>query len=289
VQRLVSTRNFAFGYTLESAQPLTFYSDYAIGGGLLTFPYQKSIVSLRYRGDNKSGSFYLERSTGKSVFGREEASYLFRLGDDMERIYESISTDAFMIAAIEKYRGLRLTRNDPWVTTLTFIISQFNNIKRIRRIVKLLIERYGTDINDSSGMPVGKGFPDMETLSRLSVKELMECGTGFRAGYIKEASRYFTENVDLYKLEGKSYSMIKDALIGARGIGDKVADIIALMGYGKLEAFPIDTWIKRTVEKVYFNGHGKTVKEIHRFADERWGELAGYAQQYLYWHGMHSL
>ncbi len=286
--RLYSVRDFAFSYTVESAQPLTFYSDYEVKNGTISFPYKNSMVSLKYHGSNSKGSFYLVGSTDKSGFGSEELSKLFRLNDNMENIYEKISTDAFMKSSVEKYRGMRLTHNDPWITTLVFIISQFNNIKRIRRIVKTLVERYGNVIYDDN-KAVGKAFPKIDTLSKLSVKELMACGTGFRANYIKEASRYCSENLDLYKLSGKSYDTIKSELMQVRGVGDKVADCIALMGYGKLEAFPIDTWVKRVVERVYFKGRKKSIKEIHAFAEDRWGALAGYAQQYLYWHGMHSL
>ncbi len=286
--RLYSVRDFAFSYTVESAQPLTFYSDYEVRSGAISFPYKDSMVSLKYKSSDSKGAFYLVGGAGGSGFGSKELSKLFRLEDNMDNIYGKISTDAFMKSSVEKYRGMRLTHNDPWITTLVFIISQFNNIKRIRRIVKTLMEKYGDAIYDGDKV-VGKAFPRMETLSRLSVKELMACGAGFRADYIREASRYCSENLDLYRLGSKDYDTIKSELMQVRGIGDKVADCIALMGYGKLEAFPIDTWVKRVVERVYFKGKKKSIKEIHTFAEDRWGGLAGYAQQYLYWHGMHSL
>jgi len=88
--------------------------------------------------------------------------------------------------------------------------------------------------------------------------------------------------MDLYRLRGKGYDSIKESLMEIDGVGDKVADCIALMGYGKLEAFPIDTWVKRMLESIYFGKERRSIAALHEFADERWGKLAGYAQQYLF-------
>ncbi len=78
------------------------------------------------------------------------------------------------------------------------------------------------------------------------------------------------------------YLDAKDSLMGLYGIGDKVADCILLFGYGKFEAFPIDVWIKRTMERIYFNGRKKSIKQIHSIATEMWGDYRGYAQQYIF-------
>jgi N-glycosylase/DNA lyase len=110
----------------------------------------------------------------------------------------------------------------------------------------------------------------------------MSHGAGFRAKYIRSVAQACSESFDLDRLYRKGYEEAKEQLMELDGIGDKVADCILLFGYGKLAAFPIDVWIKRVVEHDYFRGRRKSVKEIHRFAEERWDGYAGYAQQYLY-------
>ncbi len=113
-------------------------------------------------------------------------------------------------------------------------------------------------------------FPTSEELSKATVSQLRNCGLGFRAEYIKHAAEYCTNNMDLEQLGRKDYPLLKDSLMEIHGIGDKVADCIALMGYGRLEAFPIDVWVKRTMEKAYFGGKPKKIAEIHDFATEQW-------------------
>jgi N-glycosylase/DNA lyase len=180
---------------------------------------------------------------------------------------------------------MRVTRNDPWEATLCFIISQYNNVKRIRLITKNIINRFGSDITDANGKAVAKSFPTYEDLAVVPTKEFAACGAGFRARYIKEAAEYCSSNIRLNKLGRLDYHDLKEELMGIRGVGDKVADCIALMGYGKLEAFPIDVWVKRTMERIYFKGRNAKIKDLHAFAVERFGNYCGYAQQYLFWHG----
>jgi N-glycosylase/DNA lyase len=195
-----------------------------------------------------------------------------------------------MVNAIEKYRGLRITKNDPWEATLCFVISQFNNVKRIRGIVGRLIAAYGEEQRfDSGNVELRfRAFPTPEALARQSAKSLMVHGAGYRAEYIRSVASACSGRFDLEGLYRKDYLEAKEELLGLHGVGDKVADCILLFGYGKLEAFPIDTWIKRVVENAYFGGKRQSIRGIHDFADERWGEYAGYAQQYLFHFGRHG-
>jgi N-glycosylase/DNA lyase len=273
--------------TFESGQPLTFHAQYDQFSDTLTYMSGMNIINVRFSGTRAVGSLTV---VGRDIrFASAEVHSRFRLADDMEHCYDEIGTDSFMKSAIEKYSGMRLTLNDPWETTLCFIISQYNNMKRIRGIVRNLINRYGTAIKDNDDKMVAKSFPRSADLMSASEKDLMECGAGFRAKYIKEAAEYCTENMDLNKLGNKKYDALKEELLAITGVGDKVADCIALMGYGKLEAFPIDVWVERTLEKAYFKGKKKTIKELHKFAAKKWGAYAGYAQQYIFWHGMHLI
>ncbi|MDE1856045.1 MAG: DNA-3-methyladenine glycosylase 2, partial [Candidatus Micrarchaeota archaeon] len=211
---------------------------------------------------------------------KKEVIERFGLRDDMKRIYDRIGTDKFIAESIAKYPGMRITKNLPWETTVCFIVSQFNNVKRIRGIVGKLVENYG-EVHEGFN-----SFPTPQALAQVPIKEMMaKCGTGFRAKYIIGSAKMCLESLDLDSLQRKSYDSAKESLLELPGIGDKVADCILLMGYKKLNAFPIDTWIKRVVERVYFNGKKQSVRKIHDFADERWGNYAGYAQQYLFHHG----
>jgi len=281
-EKYISVRDFSLKYTVESAQPLTFYGDIESGGNAVSFVSGSTKVFVRQKGRK----LYFRRIGSASAGSVEkELRRRFGLDHDMRRIYESIDTDPFMHSAIEKYRGMRVTLNDPWETALSFVVSQFNNVKRIRGIMKCMISRFGEQVKyGTSGVAFNK-FPSYQALAEASVSDLMRCGAGFRAKYIKEMAAELSAGFSLREIRGMSYERAKERLMELKGIGDKVADCILLMGYGKLEAFPIDTWVKRIVEHVYFNGGKKSVKEIHAFAQEMWGKHAGYAQQYLFWHG----
>ncbi len=279
----IRVKDFDIRHTFESAQPLTFYADYDYADSILSYPVGVGMMTAVFRGDNHECRVAAYSSGARSA--KEELVRRFRLRDDMKKIYRSIGTDDFMRAAIKEYYGMRLTLNDPWETTMCFIISQLNNVKRITMIVHNIINTFGTPIIGDAGFVEGRRFPACEDLVRATEKSFMSCGAGFRAKYLVHASDFCTNNIDLDKLNGKSYDKIKAQLMEIPGIGDKVADCIALMGYGKLEAFPIDVWVKRTMEAAYFRGKEKKFDEIHEFAEDRFGKLAGYAEQYIYWYG----
>ncbi|MDE1856808.1 MAG: DNA-3-methyladenine glycosylase 2 family protein [Candidatus Micrarchaeota archaeon] len=276
---VINTNLFSLRHTFESGQPLTFFADYNRSRNAISYQEGNSMFDIKMVGSAEKGRLVLNAGKADGVRRR------FRLDDDMQGIYGRINTDPFMDRAIRRYSGMRLTVNDPWETTLVFIISQLNNLKRIRLITRNIIERFGTPIKDEDGRVVARSFPTSEDLMEATEKELRECNAGFRDKYIRSAAEYCTNNLDLYRLRGKSYHALKEELMTISGVGDKVADCIALMGYGRLEAFPIDVWVKRTLERIYFKGRKRPVKQLHRFVDERFGDMKGYAQQYIFWGG----
>lgn len=277
----IAVRDFDIRYTVESAQPLTFFSDISKEGKKVDYVSNFTNFEVeQHKGILEYSSF----PKLDEIKTRREIEKRFALKEDMQKIYEQIATDKFIVESIQKYPGMRVTENDPWETTVCFVMSQFNNVKRIREIVRKLIEVHGeVKTFEVGGKEISiRGFPTPQTFADLSVKEIMKCGTGFRGKYIKGIAEQCIEGFDLYKLQGKKYPHIKEELMTLPGVGDKVADCILLMGYKKYEAFPVDTWIKRIVENVYFRGEKQNIKNIHKFAEEEWGNYAGYAQQYLF-------
>ncbi len=271
---VLDVKLFNLRHTFESGQPLTFHGEYDQALDRLYY------MSNGGRMEIISNNGHRLQVNGKNA--KEEVERRFRLSDNMKQVYKKINTDSFVSASIRNYEGMRLTVNDPWETTVCFITSQFNNVKRIRLIIKNLINRFGNPVYDKNGRLVGKTFPDADALRKATLSELMACGTGFRAKYIKSAAEYCTNNLDLYKLDPNNYDVLKNEMMQIDGVGDKVADCIILMGYGNLEAFPIDVWIKRTMENFYFDGKVQKMKDIRALAEENWGRYRGYANQYLF-------
>ncbi|MEM0154932.1 MAG: DNA glycosylase [Methanothrix sp.] len=270
---------FSMRHTFESAQPLTFYAEYDQKANSLLYGSGKLFMHLESEEYGSEAVLKVYGTNSKAY--SSEAHKRFRLDDDMKKIYKKIAKDTHVSEAITRYYGMRLTLNDPWETTLCFIISQFNNVKRIRLIVSNIVERFG-DVVYSDGKLTIKSFPTSEKLKNATDSELRALGTGFRSKYITSAAAFCTDNMDLYKLSPNNYDKLKSRLMEIDGVGDKVADCIALMGYGNLRAFPTDVWIKRTMEKLYFDGKKVKTMDIHEFAKDYWGPYAGYAQQYLF-------
>ncbi|MDE1870729.1 MAG: hypothetical protein KGI06_00630 [Candidatus Micrarchaeota archaeon] len=280
---LLKVRDLDIRHTVESAQPLTFHADYDFAKGTMGYASDGKLVSFTFNGNGRSCNVRFDKPN--APFSRKDFEKRFRLKDDINEIYSRIATDEFVSRSVHRYRGMRVTLNDPWETTLCFIMSQYNNVKRIRLIVRKLIAEFGTDIVEN-GNVVARGFPRSEDLLSFTERDFRMCGTGFRAKYLKEAAEYCTNNIDLYSLSSKGYDEVKEELMGISGVGDKVADCIALMGYGKMEAFPIDVWVKRTLERVYFKGRSKKIKDLHRFVEKNWdNRYLGYLQQYIFWGG----
>lgn len=183
--------------------------------------------------------------------------------------------------AVRVGRGIRILRQQEWETVCSFIISQNNNIPRIKKIIAALSEKYGKRI-DATGMErhgapdgVAYGFPDAETLFAAGVDNIFALKTGFRAKYIVDAAQKCAEGaVELDRLSGLSVAEAAERLKDIKGIGDKVAACSLLFGFGKLDAFPVDVWIKKVIAR-YF-GEGFTAASL--------GPYAGVAQQFLFYY-----
>lgn len=189
-----------------------------------------------------------------------------------ERILNSLSGNdrLHMEKAAEASRGIRILSQDKWETLCSFIISQNNNIPRIKKIIGTMSEKYGEKIDG------GYAFPTAESLAEAGPDKLFELKTGFRAKYIYDAAeKVATGKLDLQAVaEAETYADAEKMLLDIKGVGAKVAACTLLFGFNRYDAFPIDVWIKRVIEKRFPAGLDHTV----------FGDVAGIAQQYLFYY-----
>jgi len=213
----------------------------------------------------------------------------FRKGDDLGKIFKEISKDLTIKSAIKKFSGLRLLRQDPFQCYISFIVSSNSSIQNIRSSLYHICEKFGKKTT-FRGMKFHL-FPDPKRLAKASTAELLSCGLGYRAPFVKKAATAVTENeIDFDFLKKADYHTAKDALLGVFGIGNKVADCILLFSLDKLESFPLDRWILRSLENYYpekFSFGGKTLTDkkyqmLHSELIQYFGKYAGYSQQFLF-------
>ena len=183
----------------------------------------------------------------------------FDFETDYEAIIKQLSEDETLEKACSFASGIRILRQDTWETLCSFIISQNNNIPRIKGIIGRLCEKY-------------EGFPDNETLAAETPESLAFLRAGFRAKYIVDAAkRTASREIDLEKIRTLQFEDARKELMKICGVGPKVADCVLLFGMYRTEAFPVDVWIKRVMARFYPDGMPECAKGIE-----------GIAQQYLF-------
>lgn len=185
---------------------------------------------------------------------------------DYSEITERLRTDEAMRRAVEFTPGMRVLRQEPWEALCSFILSQNNNIKRIRGLVSRLCENFGEEIDG------GYAFPTAERLAALSPEELAPVRCGFRADYIIDAARRVSGGeIDFEKIRALPIREASGELQKIRGVGPKVASCALLCGLGRAESLPVDVWIDRALKTFYPNGMPESISDI-----------AGLGQQYLF-------
>ncbi len=219
----------------------------------------------------------------------EDYEDVWRAYFDIQRDYAKIKSDILKLddrlqEAIIAKPGVRILRQDFFETLISFIISQNKQIPHIKQIVHTISFKYGSEIELCNGRKV-HAFPTVEQLSLVSEEELRECKVGFRAPYIKcavdmVASGEITEEI----LLNMNVTEAREKLMTIKGVGEKVANCVLLFGLGFTDTFPVDVWMKRIMEYMYFD-KPQDKKIIEAFAMEKYGDLAGYAQQYLFFYG----
>lgn len=190
----------------------------------------------------------------------------FDLGRNYEELKRDFSENEMLKDACGFYPGIRVLRQEPWEAFITFIISQNNNIARIKGIVERLCEAFGEVISEGKYK-----FPTPERLSSATEEELSKIGCGYRSAYLKNAAaKVFERKLDLEALKTSPLSEARERLLNVLGIGPKVADCVLLYGLGRVERCPADVWMKRVL-----NALGGEMPECV-------SNYAGIAQQFLF-------
>ncbi len=213
----------------------------------------------------------------------------FRKKDNINEIIKSISKDNTTRKAVKKYFGLRLLEQDPFQCLISFIVSSNSNIQKIKTNLENISRKFGTKVefeNQEFFL-----FPKPKKLAQVSINEIKNCGVGYRAKFIKEAATMiFSKKIDFESLKKSNYFDTKENICSIPGVGNKVADCIMLFSLNKLEAFPLDRWMIRILEKYFFNEFQLETKTItkkqydilHEKIVNHFGPYAGYAQQFLF-------
>ena len=207
----------------------------------------------------------------------------FRLEEDLEAIYAAIDVDERLRASVERYRGMRLLRQDPWECLVSFICSSASNIPRISGVVEGLSAQFGRPIR-SNGRVRG-AFPGPDRLAEAGEVRLRELGLGFRARYVAQTARAVADGaVDLFGLRESSYDDALAALTTLPGVGDKVANCVLMFSLEKLDAFPVDVWIRRALHDWYLKMEDgpRSARDMRVWAQDYFGPYAGYANHYLF-------
>ncbi|MFQ5836649.1 MAG: DNA-3-methyladenine glycosylase family protein [Candidatus Bathyarchaeia archaeon] len=230
---------------------------------------------------------------------RVEPNFLenyFRLNDNLPKILSRINKDEHVGKAIQRFRGLRIIRQEPWECLISYICATNTNIPAIKNMILNLSKRFGRKIifEDQDFY----AFPKPSDLADVDIKQVKMCKLGFRAERVLKTSRIIhNKEFDLETLKKLDYKEAKNQLLPLPGVGQKVADCVLLFSLDKLEAFPVDVWMKRVILEFYPKSfeesfveklsrrHTLTSSEyqtVSSFGRTYFGEYAGYAQEYLF-------
>ena len=236
------------------------------------------VINVKQEGDK----IYLD-NTNKEDFENIWYDY-FDLGNDYEEIINKLKVmDEYLEKATEFGEGIRILKQDGWEMLISFIISSNNRIPMIQRAINNLSKNFGTHIGEYRGQDY-YAFPTPEQLNKASQEEIRACSTGFRDKYIKSTTQIVNdENINVLDYRNLSTEECLKELLKFNGVGPKVGDCIALFGMQKYDTFPVDVWVKRVMQEFYVD-EDLSLTKIRKFGIEKFGELSGFAQQYLFYY-----
>jgi len=286
---------FSLEYTLESGQLFRWERRGEWWWGVVS----GGVLRMKQEGD------LLKCSSSSERLDSEFVAHYFRLDVDLEHVLATISKDETISRAVEKFYGLRIVSQDTWECLASFVLATNANIPRIKKMVTNVCSRYGGALEFEGEKRTT--FPKPDDLAKASEKDLLACGLGYRAPFLKRVAASVAEGrVDFSAIANLGYSesrrLLTTELLGQKlllGVGPKVADCVLLYSCGKDEAFPIDVWIAKVLATSYptllgpaltrrYMSEGKAklspsdYDKISARARAYFGEYAGYAQQYLF-------
>ncbi len=214
---------------------------------------------------SKTDDTVLLKNTTKENFENIWLDY-FDFNKDYVKICDTLKQDSLLAPTVDEYYGIRILNQDSWEALCSFVISQQNNIKRIKGIISRLCKAYGDEVRNGF-----YSFPSAEKLSSLTVADFEELGMGYRAKYLEKLSKDVADGkIDLEKIKALTLDEARKELLNIYGVGIKVANCALLFGFGFYDAFPVDVWMKRVME-YYPDG-----------LPECFDGIGGIAQQYLF-------
>ena len=249
-----------------------------------------NVIKIKQSSDGLSVNVFPETKN------RQYIERYLRLDDNLPAIFSQINKDPHIDQAINRFCGLRLVRQQPWECLVSYICATYKGIPAIKTMIQNISRCFGNKITyDGTDFYT---FPKPDELAKVTSESLRGCGLGFRAKRVLETAKLVNSGqLSLDRLKHISYQDAKQELLKLPGVGHKVADCVLLFSLEKLEAFPIDVWMKRAATRLYAdhfdsgfiqrisNKASLTPKEyntIGSFAREYFGNHAGYAQEYLF-------
>lgn len=253
-----SLKNFDLSQIFDCGQCFRFSN---FDGKYRGVAFEKTLTSYQ-----KGANIILENVSFEDL--QHMWSSYFDFDVDYEKIAENfLGINHVMDAAVKECCGIRILRQDFWEVLCSFIISQNNNIPRIKKIINAMCVFFGDDVGEGV-----RSFPKPQILASLSEEDLAPISAGFRAKYIIDAAQKVSLGaINFENLENMSNDECRDRLMQIKGVGPKVADCVLLYGMHRLSAFPMDVWMKRVMDKFFPSEKS-----------EFFGAYAGVAQQYLY-------
>lgn len=234
---------------------------------------------------NDNGDYVVLSTDKKAVILENESGFVietenpeyfeeyFDLKTNYGAIKDSLRKFDILKSPIDYGYGIRILKQNLFETLISFIVSANNNIKRIKMILNRIREKYGKKMNGFYA------FPTRRELMSATEADFAELGAGYRAKYLFEVLRQVDEQT-LLEWRKLSTKALRNKLISLMGVGPKVADCVLLFGYGRQDVFPVDTWIEQMHDRFYI--HEPNREKVREKLVGEFGELSGYAQQYLF-------
>ena len=241
----IKVENFCLKHTLESGQFFLYYlidDFYYIVNSDIVFKVKQDGDKLYY-----------------DYISKEKLIYFFSLDIDYSKLYLEFEKEDLLFQSLQKYRGLRIIRQDLWQCLVSFVCSSCSNIAKITKNLELISKFFGKEV-----IVEGHLFYTFPKLGDLCCKDKLTLAkTGYRADYLFNINEILILNSKLLdEIRKSDYEEAKNLLMTLPGIGSKVADCICLFSLNHMQAFPVDTWVRQIVEKYYFKRPAKNLKEI---------------------------